>query len=141
VAEGDDVGKTARVGYEIGVRRTLLFSEERVWALLLSPDGLRMWLGGPAAIADGAPYTLANGTAGRISVYKPRSHLRLTWQPTGWVQPSTLQVRVIPASRGTTVSFHQEHLRDAAARTQMKAHWEQVIDSLTEMLRCGDKAE
>jgi len=132
--ERGGVGKTARAGYEIGVRRTLSCSDEQLWALLLSPEGLRTWLGGAAEIAGGAPFALDNGTSGEIKVYKPWSHIRLTWQPAGWAEPSTLQVRVIPASRGTTVSFHHEHLSGAAEREAMKAHWERVVGRLAEML-------
>lgn len=132
--ERGGVGKTAHAGYEIGVRRTLPCSEEQLWALLLSPEGLRTWLGGPLEIADGTPFTLDNGTSGEIRVYKPWSHIRLTWQPADWAEPSTLQVRVIPASRGTTVSIHHERLGGAAEREAMKAHWERIVGRLAAML-------
>lgn len=135
MAERQDVGKTASVGYQIGVSRTLPYTEEEIWALLLSPDGLWVWLGGPAEIAAGAPFRLANGTTGEIRVYKPWSHLRLTWQPAGWPAPSTLQVRVNPAHQRTTLSFHQDHLAGPAERAAMKAHWEGVIEELAEMLK------
>ncbi len=138
--ERGGVGKTARAGYEIGVRRTLPCAEEQLWALLLSPEGLRTWLGGPAEIAEGAPFTLDNGTSGEIRVYKPWSHIRLIWQPAGWVDPSTLQVRVMPAAHGTTVGIHQEQLGGEEERERMKAHWEQVIGRLAEMLHGGSGA-
>lgn len=134
-AEPDAVGRTADAGWQIGVRRTLPFPEERIWAVLLAPEGLQAWLGGPAEIEAGTPYTLENGTSGRIGVYKPWSHIRLTWQPQGWARPSTLQVRVTPAKTGTTVSFHQEQLRGEAERNAMKAHWERVIGRLAELLQ------
>lgn len=134
MGEQRSVGKTAGAGWQIGVRRTLPCSEEQVWALLLSPDGLRVWLGGPADIVAGAPFRLDNGTSGEIRVYKPWSHVRLTWRPTGWPEPSTLQVRVIPSHRKTTLSFHQDQLPGAVERAAMKAHWEAVIGHLAEML-------
>lgn len=135
MADRREVGKTADAGYQIGVSRTLPFSEEHFWALLLSPDGLRVWLGGPAEIAERAPFALANGTRGEIRVYKPWSHIRLTWQPADWPAPSTLQVRVVPAYRKSILSFHQEHLAGPAERAAMKAHWEGVIGQLAEMLK------
>ncbi len=128
--ETQTVGKTADVGYQIGVRRTLPCGEEALWSLILSPTGQTIWLGGAIALEDGARYALDNGTTGRVRVYKPWSHIRPTWQPQGWARPSTVQVRVAAASRGTTVSFHQEHLADGAARSVMKAHWEGVIAQL-----------
>jgi hypothetical protein len=45
-----------------------------------------------------------------------------------------VQVRVVAASRGTTISFHQDRLADAAARTAMRAHWEGVIARLAAIL-------
>lgn len=132
--ETKTVGKTADVGYQIGVRRTLPSGEEALWSLLLSPEGMTAWLGGAIELEDGARYTLDNGTTGQVRVYKPWSHIRLTWRPQGWARPSTVQVRVLAASRGSTLSFHQEHLADGAARATMKAHWEGVIERLAGML-------
>jgi hypothetical protein len=37
---------------------------------------------------------------------------------------------VLPARTGTTLSFHQDHLRGPADRTAMKAYWEQVVEQL-----------
>ena len=132
--ERTEVGKTADVGYQIGVRRTIPRGEEEVWSLLLSPAGMAIWLGGPIELVDGASYTLADGTRGQVRVYKLWSHIRLTWQPSGWARPSTVQVRVLAASGGTTLSFHQEGLADGAARAAMKAHWEDVIERLSASL-------
>jgi uncharacterized protein YndB with AHSA1/START domain len=134
----DEVGKTADVGYQIGVSRTIPFSKEAIWGLLLSPEGLATWIGGPIEVEEGARYTLTEGTVGEVRVYKPWSHLRLTWQPPGWARPSLIQVRVIPAKSGTTLSFHQEHLKDGAARTEMKGRWERVIEALTGKLKEGE---
>jgi uncharacterized protein YndB with AHSA1/START domain len=130
--QGREVGKTAAVGYQIGVRRTIACGEEGLWGLLLSPVGMTIWLGGVIELVDGAPYALADGTRGQVRVYKPWSHIRLTWQPPGWARPSTIQVRVGAASGGTTLSFHQEHLADGAARQAMKERWERVITELRE---------
>lgn len=126
----DEVGKTADVGYQIGVSRTLPFSEEAIWGLLLSPEGMAIWLGGPIEMERGARYALADGATGEVRVYKPWSHFRVSWQPPGWARPSLIQVRVMPAKSGTTLSFHQEHLRDGATRAEMKARWEGVIGEL-----------
>jgi uncharacterized protein YndB with AHSA1/START domain len=134
VAEPPEVGKTADAGYQIGVRRTVPASEERVWARLLSPAGLRIWLGGVARVEPGTRFSFGSGISGQIRVYKPWSHLRLTWQRPDWDAPSVLQVRVIPARTGTTLSFHQDHLRGPAERTAMKGHWEQVIEHLSAKL-------
>lgn len=132
--EAQVVGKTADAGYQIGVRRTLPCGEEALWSLLLSPAGQAIWLGGAIELDAGARYTLDDGTTGQVNVYKPWSHLRLTWQPQGWARPSTVQVRVMAARRGTTLSFHQEYLANGDARSAMKAHWEGVIERLATFL-------
>ncbi|MGH2350548.1 MAG: SRPBCC family protein [Chloroflexota bacterium] len=134
VAERTEAGKTADAGYQIGVRRTVPASEERVWAVLLSPAGLRIWLGGVSKLEEGTRFSFRNGISGEIRVNRPWSHLRLTWQRPDWEAPSYLQVRVLPARTGATLSFHQDHLRGPAERKEMKAHWEQVVERLSEKL-------
>ena len=131
VREPSDIGKTADAGYQIGVRRTLAAPEERVWAVLLSPEGLRIWLGGVTPLEAGSRFSFANGTRGEIRVYREWSHVRLTWHPAHLPAPSVVQVRVIPARTGTTLSFHQEQLGGPEERAAAKIHWEQVIARLT----------
>ena len=124
------VGQTAKSGFQIGVRKTLPFSPDEIWSALLSPEGTTIWLGGPVEISEGASYALENGTTGTIRVYAPGSHVRLTWQPAGWTQASVVQVRVILAKTGTTLSFHQEQLDGPARRAMMKERWDRVIAML-----------
>ncbi len=131
------VGQTAESGFQIGVRRTLPYSEDALWSAVLSPEGMRIWLGGPTELESGAAYSLENGTTGQIRVYAPGSHLRLTWQPSGWERPSVVQIRVIPAKKGTTLSFHQEQLDGASTREAMRAHWEDVIARLGDLARAS----
>ncbi len=132
--EESAVGQTASVGFQIGVRRTLPCTENALWQLLTSDEGLTIWLGGPIPLQQGASYTLADGTTGELRVFRPGSHLRLTWQPPGWAAPATIQVRVLPAKGGATLSIHQEWLPDSAARTAMKARWDDVIVRLAALL-------
>jgi uncharacterized protein YndB with AHSA1/START domain len=129
-----EAGRTLDAGYQIGVRRTLPVSEEHLWALLLSPAGLDAWLGGVADLEPGSRFAFADGTRGEIRVNRPWSHLRLTWQPPAWEAPSILQVRVLAARSGATLSFHQDHLRGPTERAEMKARWEGVIERLTTLL-------
>ncbi len=107
--EGRAVGQTTSGGFQIGVRRTLPCTEEALRQPLTSEEGLTIWLGGPIPLYRGTPYTLTDGTTGELRVFRPRSHLRLTWQPRGWAAPATVQVRVLPAKSGATLSgpFHK----------------------------------
>jgi uncharacterized protein YndB with AHSA1/START domain len=129
-----ETGRTLDAGYQIGVRRTLPVPEERLWALLLSPEGLGVWLGGVTDLEPGARFVFADGTRGEIRVNRPWSHLRLTWQLPTWEAPSIVQARVLAARSGATLSFHQDHLRGPAERAEMKARWEGVIERLAALL-------
>lgn len=129
------VGLTKDAGYQIGVRRTFAASREGLWEFLLSPEGMGLWLGGRAELEPkkGSRYTADNGTSGEVRAAKLHEQLRLTWQPEGWSQSSTLQLRLLPAANGrTTVSFHQERLVDSAVREQMKERWEKALQELAQ---------
>lgn len=52
------------------------------------------------------------------------------WQPEGWKFASTLQIRVLPAKRGATISIHHEKLENGEQREQMQQHWSGVLDQL-----------
>ena len=125
-------GQTAGAGYEIGVRRTLSISPQRAWDLITSSAGLRLWLGDVAnlLLEEGLPYETREGASGMIRVVQPGGHLRLTWQPLEWSEPSTIQVRVIPKGAGTTISFHQERLAGGREREEMYQRWQEALDGL-----------
>ena len=129
---GRETGKTKDAGYQVGIRRTLPVDVDEAWRLVTSPAGMRAWLGDGAEIElePGSEYTLADGSGGIVRVVRPGSHLRLTWICDGWPRPSTIQVRVIPAARGTTIALHQEHLPHAAARQQRRARFAAALDEL-----------
>ncbi|MBW5448948.1 SRPBCC domain-containing protein [Cohnella sp. CFH 77786] len=129
------VGLTKDAGFQIGVRRTLPVTQEQAWSYLISPEGLKSWLGDLPRLdlAVKRSYQTADGSTGEIRAAKPLQQLRLTWQPKDWDKPSTVQIRLIPGKEGrTTVSFHQEHLDGPQTRAQMKIRWEEVLDKMTE---------
>lgn len=129
------VGQTSSVGFQVGVRRTLPLSQEQAWRLLTSPEGLSWWLGGLSALQlePGQRFFSKEGTSGELRIVKPLEQLRLSWQRAGWEQASTLQIRLLAAAGGrTTISFHQEKLKDANVREQMKLYWKEVLARLTE---------
>lgn len=130
------VGKTKNSGWQAGARKTFPVSPDRAWQWLVSAEGLQTWLGS-GTISDLNPrskFGLNDGTQGEIRVFKPGSHIRLTWQPKGWFKPSTIQVRVIPNGRKTTIAFHQENLPDAGTRGKRKEFFLKVLDRTGEML-------
>lgn len=134
-SEQKPVGLTAAAGFQVGVRRTLPITQEEAWRLLISPEGLSLWLGEveTLALARGTAFATREGNHGELRVVKPMHQLRMSWQRAGWSVPSTLQIRLLPTKQGgTTISFHQEKLKDLYAREQMKAHWEDVLHRLKE---------
>lgn len=124
------VGRTRDGHFEVGMRRTLAIGVEEAWRLVTSRDGVRAWLGGDVALERGRTFALADGTAGKVRVFGPGSHLRLSWRPEGWAHASILQLRVIAAGEKTTVALHQERLPDAASRTARRAHFAAALDAL-----------
>ncbi|WP_163882059.1 SRPBCC family protein [Paenibacillus favisporus] len=130
------VGLTAAAGFQVGVRRTFPVSREAAWSLLTSPEGMMVWLGKLPALEfkPGTTYTSKEGNHGKIRVVKPGEQIRLTWQRPGWPHPSTVQIRLLEAKTGTTISFHQEKLTDIQQREQMKAYWEEAADPIRQQL-------
>jgi uncharacterized protein YndB with AHSA1/START domain len=119
--------------YQVGVRRTFATAPQDTWDALTSPEGLAIWLGGEVSLVKGEAYQTAEA-AGEVRVVAPGSHVRLTWQPDGWAAASTIQVRVLPAAGGTTVSFHQERMPGAAERESMHRRWSAALDRLAALL-------
>lgn len=136
------VGRTRDVGFQIGVRRTFTLPLEEAWRLVLSENGLEIWLGAISNpdLAEGTQYQLPDGTRGEVRVFSPNSHLRLTWQPVDWPEPSTIQVRVIPRGHKTVLAFHQEHLPDSGVREARRRHFETALTRLQSVIKSEDES-
>ncbi|WP_419700254.1 SRPBCC domain-containing protein [Mucilaginibacter sp. NFX135] len=131
------IGQTKDAGFEIGVRKTFPVSVEQAWNFLFSDQGLAIWLGGinPNEFDINQGYKTAEGTAGKLTIFKPYSHTRLTWRRKDWNNTSTLQLRVINAKGKAPLSFHQEKLLNNNQRDEMKAHWDAVITQIGSYLK------
>lgn len=131
------VGQTKDAGFEIGVRRTFDVPVIRAWDAITSPNGVKVWLGDASGLKweKGETYTTKDGTEGEIRVINSGSHLRITWWPKDWEKASTIQIRVIPNGEKTTISFHQENLKGAQEREEMRQRWEKVLDKLEGLLK------
>ena len=136
MAEHTPVGKTKTQGWEIGVRRTLPVGSGKLWDLLTTQPGLGYWLGHGVEVdfKKGDTYKTKENTTGDIRSFEAGSLIRMTWQPDNWDFQSTLQIRLTPAKKGTTLSFHHEKLQDGAQREQMKEHWTTVMDKLSALI-------
>lgn len=134
------VGKTKEQGWEIGVRRTFPVTSEQAWELMVTQPGISLWLGDDPDLKfeKGAIFHTTDGTTGQIVGFKEGSLLRLRWQPQHWAEPSTLQLRIIPAGEKATISIHHERLVDEACRQQMKHHWDAALDQIQKMIAEGE---
>ncbi|MBY8961655.1 SRPBCC domain-containing protein [Flavobacterium sp. D11R37] len=129
-------GKTKNSGYQAGVRKTFAISLQDAWQLVFSGKAMAIWLGDETDLrtVKGSPYKTGNGITGTVRVVKEFSHVRLTYKKENWHSESLVQIRFIPAKTGTTISYHQEKLADAAQREEMKQHWEAALTKFTELL-------
>ncbi len=136
MTEQTPVGKTKGQGWEIGVRKTFPVGTGQLWEALTTQPGLGYWLGTgvEADFKKGDTYTTAEGTTGDIRSYETGSLIRLTWHPKDLDAPSTLQIRLIPAKKGCTLSIHHEKLQDGIQREAMRQHWASVIELFESLL-------
>jgi uncharacterized protein YndB with AHSA1/START domain len=130
------VGQTKDVGFVIGVSKTLPFPVERVWGLLTSPDGVRLWLGEGARLgtAKGDRYETADGTIGELRSFHEHDRVRLTWRPVSWDHDTTVQVAVRAEGDRTMLRFHQEWLAGPQERERQRDHWRAVMDKVVAAL-------
>ena len=130
------VGETRDAGWQIGVRRTHPHELEHVWATLLSPAGLAVWLGPGAQLGDepGDAYATDDGISGELRSLRSGDRMRLTWRPAARDEPTIVQLTVRPAASGTTLGIHQERLADADEREAMRRRWAAIQERLAELL-------
>ncbi len=135
-------GQTAAAGFEIGVQRTVVLAQSQIWDLITSDRGVTIWLGEMTrfTLAVGSAYATASGITGVIRVVNPPHHLRLTWQSKGWPAASTLQIRLVPVKgERTSLRFHQEQLANDAIRSQMRQHWQEVLNNISAEVLNGNR--
>lgn len=139
MTEPTPVGKTKGQGWEIGVRKTFPVVTGRIWEALTTQPGLGYWLGSgvKAEFQKGDTYKTTEGTTGDIRSFEAGRLIRMTWQPHDADMPSTLQIRVIPAKKGSTLSIHHEKLLNGDQREAMRKHWSSVMTKFEELLRNG----
>lgn len=128
-------GKTKGQGWQVGVRRTLSVSQTQAWNMILDALGIP-WQEGPEAPVYEKSTMLETDDQTRIEIrsFEAFNLVRMKWQPKDWQSDSTLQIRVIPAKTGTTISIHHEWLDDAEQRARMREHWTALLDGLTASL-------
>jgi uncharacterized protein YndB with AHSA1/START domain len=128
---GKLVGQTRGVGFQFGLRKTFAVSQASTWQFIFSEEGLKIWLGSiDTDLSLKGRFKTKDGIEGLIRVLVPGSHIRLNWKKVDWPNMSTLQIRVMGDEKKTTVSFHQEKLKDSHQRDEMSAHWTAVMEAI-----------
>ncbi len=124
-------------GFQIGVSKTYPISLHEAWNFIFSYDGIKLWLGykGIPVWKKGQEYTTKTGTYLCVRVYNELSHARLTYRRKDWENTSSLQVKVLAAKTGTTISIIQEKLANESQCEEMKIHWEKVLFKIASGLR------
>jgi ribosome-associated translation inhibitor RaiA len=125
----ENIGKTKATSYQVGIRKTFPVTQHEAWQYLFSDKGIQTWLGyyGSLDWVRGQEYITKYGTHICVRIHKELSHVRLKYRKKNWDNNSTIQLRIIPAKTGITISFHQENLNGAAQRQEMKIHWDKVL--------------
>ena len=126
------VGETADTGFQVGVQRTVEATPAEAWELIRTrPD---IWLGAKTSLdlIEGERYQVP-GASGEIRVVKPGDRLHMTWRPTGWAEPATLQLTLSESASGkTAIHAHLEKLPDADSREALRTHWRQVLGRIAQ---------
>jgi uncharacterized protein YdhG (YjbR/CyaY superfamily)/uncharacterized protein YndB with AHSA1/START domain len=131
------VGETAATGFQVGVVRTLPLRADELWERIATQAEQWLGAGTKLTLEPGAGYEVpkrrgAPGVRGEVRVVKPGQRIRMTWQPDGWKKPATLQLTVVPKTRGASLHVHMDKLPDAKAREAMREHWSRVLEGLAE---------
>jgi len=131
----NQLGKTQDAGFQFGIRRTVPVPVEKAWDFLFSEEGVKIWLGKLRTTFElGRELETEEGISGRVRVWKPLSHIRMSWKPKAWEHASTLQIRIIGTKKKSVIAIHQEKLLNAAQREEMKQYWTEVMGRLIKAL-------
>lgn len=112
------VGQTLSVGFEIGVQKMVHLPKKKVWQIINSSAGKKIWQGKAKV---------------ELRTKKEEERMRLRFIPPGRKQPTVLQIYLsCPRNEmnKTTVGFHHEKLSGLAERNKMRRHWQKVLVKL-----------
>lgn len=137
------VGKTADAGFEIGVQKTLQISPKSAWKMLISREGVKIWLGdaGSLKLETGKKFKTKDGIEVEIRTVDRGKKIRLK------LGTSILQIYLLPSgkyvsssskidtsAKSTSIGFHQEKLSTKSEREEMRKHWQGVLLKLQKLM-------
>lgn len=131
------IGETVTQGVEIGVSKTIPVSSNKLWDFTFSDKGLKLWLGeiDNFKLSPKFAFETSGGIKGEIRTIKKGERVRLTYQEKDFEKPSTLQLYFENKGRDkSSLTFHQEKLKDLKTREDMKKYWEKVLNEIQSAL-------
>jgi uncharacterized protein YndB with AHSA1/START domain len=137
--EENDKNPSGKSSYQVDIQDTINVPARDVWNFLLSKRGLGIWL--KTWKLDkwetGIHFTTEHGVKGKVRVFNPYSHIRLSWHPPHWENSSILEIRTLARNGGTLLHFHMEQLTTVAQKEEMEKYWMQVLDELFSVMKSG----
>jgi activator of HSP90 ATPase len=133
----NNIKKIKPIGFQLGVSKTFAISYDAMWEFLLSENGISVWLGEINFDDFGVnkPYLTKQGIEGKLNVFKPDSHLRLTWKPKHWQKFSIIEMRITNSKGRARIVFHHTNLYEVEQRIEMKKYWDNVILNIENKLK------
>jgi hypothetical protein len=133
------VGLTKDVGWQFGLRKTFPYPQKFLWDFMFSDKGLKIWLGKlNKELELKKNYKTKEGIEGIVRVFKPYSHIRISWKKKNWENLSAVQVRVIGNQEKATISFHHDKLLDNNQREEMKLYWNKKMTEIEKAITSDD---
>jgi uncharacterized protein YndB with AHSA1/START domain len=123
--------------FQIGISKTLPVSTDFVWDFLFSDKGIKIWLGSINSedFELGKAYKTDEGVMGKLTVFKPDCHIRLTWKPPHWTNISIVEVRVKNSKGRAIILFHQTQIINLEQREEMRIRWNKVLSEFENIFK------
>ena len=123
------IDKTKSVTLQLGVSKIFTVSIETMWEFLLSDNGIAVWLGeiNSDEFEIGKAFKTQEGIEGKLTIFKPDSHLRMAWKLKNWAKFSIIEIRITNSKGKARVLFHHTKLYEMEQRIEMKKYWEAIL--------------
>jgi activator of HSP90 ATPase len=124
-------------GFQIGISKTFPVSTDFVWDFLFSDEGLKIWLGSINSedFELNKAYKTEDGIMGKLTVFEPDCHIRLTWKPLHWTNISIVEVRIKNSKGRAIILFHQTKIISLEQREEMRIRWNRVLSEFESIFK------
>jgi hypothetical protein len=122
-------GQTMDAGFQVGINKTIPVPHKKLWALIFVENRLGLFQDNKLNLAEGLTGVNSRGVSYKITTYRPYSHIRMQWRLPNWDEYSILQIRLnAKTDNNTTLSIHQEKLKNKNTREAMKLFWKKELE-------------